>query len=68
MNKKRKRTNLCVKQKLEFIEKLESGVSITHVCEECGMKKQTVPDICKAMISLKKIVLVCIVDAPNKPR
>jgi hypothetical protein len=34
MDKKRKRTNLSVKQKLEFIEKLESGVSITYVCDE----------------------------------
>jgi hypothetical protein len=34
--KKRKRTNLSVKQKLELIEKLASGVSVASVCDEYG--------------------------------
>jgi hypothetical protein len=44
----KKRANLSVKQKLELIEKLESGVFVTCVCEEYGVKKQTVSDIRKA--------------------
>jgi hypothetical protein len=55
MNKKRKRANLYVKQKLELIEKLESGVSVTCVCEEYGMKTQIVSDIRKAKDKLKKM-------------
>jgi hypothetical protein len=35
MEKERKRTNLSAKQKLEFIEKLETGVCVTCICEEC---------------------------------
>jgi hypothetical protein len=34
MDKNSKKTNLSVKQKLELTEKLESGVSVSHVCEE----------------------------------
>jgi hypothetical protein len=66
--KKKKRTNLYVKQKVELIEKLELGVSVTHVFDEYGVKKQTVLHICRAIDKLKKIVLICIVDALNKPR
>jgi hypothetical protein len=29
----RKRVTLSIIQKLEFIDKLESGVSVAHVCE-----------------------------------
>jgi hypothetical protein len=35
-NKKKQMTNLSVRQKLELIEKLESGASVSRVCEECG--------------------------------
>jgi hypothetical protein len=38
---------LSITQKLELIDKLESGVSVARVCELYGVKKQTVSDICK---------------------
>lgn len=60
---KRKRVNLSVKQKLELIEKLESGWSVARVCEEYGVKKQTVSDIRKAKEKLRKFVLMCDVDS-----
>ncbi|KAM6471896.1 uncharacterized protein PHA67_002618 isoform 2-T2 [Liasis olivaceus] len=62
---KRKRVNLSVKQKLELIEKLESGSSVARVCEEYGVKKQTVSDIRKAKEKLKKFVLMCDVDSTS---
>ncbi|XP_039189362.1 zinc finger protein 397-like [Crotalus tigris] len=62
---KRKRVNLSVKQKLELIEKLESGWSVARVCEEYGVKKQTVSDIRKAKEKLKKFVLMCDVDSTS---
>jgi hypothetical protein len=34
--KKRKKLNFNLKQKLELIEKLESLVIFTHICEEYG--------------------------------
>lgn len=45
---KRKRVSLSVNQKLELIKKLEAGATVAHVCEEYGVKKQTVSDIRKA--------------------
>ena len=42
---KRKRVNLVIGQKLEFIEKIESGVRVIRVCDEDGVKKQTVTEI-----------------------
>ncbi|XP_070593304.1 zinc finger protein 397-like [Erythrolamprus reginae] len=60
---KRKRVNLSVKQKLELIAKLESGWSVARVCEEYGVKKQTVSDIRKAKEKLRRFVLMCDVDA-----
>ena len=42
---KRKRVNLSVTQKLELIEKIEKGASVAIVCEQYGVKKQTVSDI-----------------------
>ena len=44
---KRKRVNLSVTQKLELIEKIEKGASVAIVCEQYGVKKQTVSDIRK---------------------
>uniref|UniRef100_A0A670Z3C1 HTH psq-type domain-containing protein n=1 Tax=Pseudonaja textilis TaxID=8673 RepID=A0A670Z3C1_PSETE len=55
---KRKRVNLSVKQKLELIEKLESGWSVARACEEYGVKKQTVSDIRKAKEKLKRFVRI----------
>ena len=34
--------NFNVKQKPELIKKLESGVSMTALCEKCGVKQKTV--------------------------
>ena len=45
---KRKRVHLSIKQKLQLIKRLESGVSVSKVCEEFGVKKQTVSDIRKS--------------------
>ena len=45
---KRKRTNLTISAKLELLKKLDSGYSVAKVCEEYGVKKQTVSDIRKA--------------------
>ena len=44
---KRKHTNLSIGDKLELIKKLESGVSVAKLCEEYGVKKQTVSYIKK---------------------
>jgi hypothetical protein len=41
---KRKHLTLSITQKLELIDKWESGVSVAHVCELYGVKKQTVLD------------------------
>uniref|UniRef100_A0A8C6X7W9 HTH psq-type domain-containing protein n=1 Tax=Naja naja TaxID=35670 RepID=A0A8C6X7W9_NAJNA len=59
---KRKRVNLSVKQKLELIEKLESGWSVARACEEYGVKKQTVSDIRKAKEKLKRFVLMFVLQ------
>ena len=42
---KRKCTNLTISAKLELLKKLDSGYSVAKVCEEYGVKKQTVSDI-----------------------
>ena len=42
---KRKRGNLSIVEKLELTKKLESLVSAIRVCDEYGVKKQTVSDI-----------------------
>ena len=46
-------TNLTINQKLELLRKLERGVSVASVCEEYGVKKQTVSDIRKAKDKLR---------------
>ena len=43
-----KRTNLTISAKLELLKKLDSGYSVAKVCEEYGVKKQTVSYIRKA--------------------
>ena len=48
-----KPVHLSVAQKLELIRKLESGKSVAEVCEEYGVKKQTVSDIRKAKEKLQ---------------
>lgn len=47
-NGKRKRVHLTLTQKLQLIRKLEEGASVSSVCEEFGVKKQTVSDIRKS--------------------
>lgn len=59
---KRKRVNLSVAQKLELIKKLESGVSVTRVCDEYGVKKQTVSDIRKSKVKLQEYALKFSID------
>ncbi|KAG7158537.1 putative Tigger transposable element-derived protein 7-like 79 [Homarus americanus] len=39
---KRKYVTISVNQKLELIRKLEAGASVARVCDEYGVKKQTV--------------------------
>lgn len=52
---KQKRINLTLNKKLEVIQKLESGVSVSRICEQYGIKKQTVSDIKKKQRQNKKI-------------
>ena len=59
---KRKRGNLTVAQKLELIKMLEHGASVKRVCEEYGVKKQTVSDIRKAKSKLTEYALKYSVD------
>ncbi|XP_062854201.1 tigger transposable element-derived protein 7-like [Trichomycterus rosablanca] len=51
---KRKRVHLGIAEKLELIKKVESGVSVASVCEEYGVRKQTVSDIRKSKEKLKE--------------
>jgi hypothetical protein len=51
-----KKEKLECKTKVEIIETFESGVSIARVCEEYGVKKQTVSDIRKRKYRLTKCV------------
>lgn len=39
------RINLTVNQKLEVIQKLETGESVSRICEQYAIKKQIVLDI-----------------------
>ena len=50
---KRKRTNPTISAKLKLLKKLESGYSVAEVCEEYGVKKQTMSDIHKAEETLQ---------------
>ncbi|XP_061608174.1 uncharacterized protein LOC133467379 [Phyllopteryx taeniolatus] len=50
---KRKRNNISISDKLELIKKLESGVSVASVCQQYGVKKQTVSDIRKSKEKLR---------------
>ena len=61
--KKHKRRNLTISAKLELLKKFESGYSVAKVCEEYGVKKQTVSDICKAKEKLQALEIKFDVDA-----
>lgn len=63
---KRKRVSLSVNQKLELIKKLEAGATVAHVCEEYGVKKQTVSDIRKAKDKLTAFSLKFGVPSTSK--
>ncbi|KAG7155601.1 Tigger transposable element-derived protein 7-like 47 [Homarus americanus] len=63
---KRKHVTLSVNQKLELIRKLEAGASVARVCDEYGVKKQTVSDIRKAKDKLTAFSLKYTVDANSK--
>ena len=51
---KKKRTRLSVAEKLQLLKKYEAGVSVKSLCEEYGIKKQTVSDIKKDKERLKQ--------------
>jgi predicted DNA-binding protein YlxM (UPF0122 family) len=61
-NGKRKRVHLTLTQKLQLIRKLEAGASVSSVCEEFGVKKQTVSDIRKSKDKLTSFALKFSVD------
>ena len=63
----KKRVDLCMGEKLELIKKLESGVSVVRVCDEHGVKKQTVSDIRRSKDKLTCYAMKFYV-APNKDR
>ena len=49
----RKPVHLTVGQKLELLEKLESGKTVAQMCQEYGVKKQTVSDFKKQKAKLQ---------------
>ena len=51
---KKKQTRLSVAEKLQLLKKYEAGVSVKSLCEEYGVKKQTVSDIKKDKERLKQ--------------
>ncbi|XP_076048822.1 uncharacterized protein LOC143029777 isoform X2 [Oratosquilla oratoria] len=59
---KKKRVTLTLAQKLEIVKKLEVGASVKHICEEYGIKKQTVSDIRRAKDKLNEFALKYSVD------
>jgi transposase-like protein len=61
-SEKRKRVHLTLTQKLQLIRKLEAGASVSSVCEEFGVKKQTVSDIRKSKDKLTSFALKFSVD------
>ena len=64
---KRKRTNPTISAKLKLLKKLESGYSVAEVCEEYGVKKQTMSDIRKAEETLQAFTVKSDVDG-NKDK
>lgn len=65
-NGKRKRVHLTLTQKLQLIRKLETGASVSSVCEEFGVKKQTVSDIRRSKDKLTSFALRFNID--NSPK
>ncbi|CAK8681854.1 unnamed protein product [Clavelina lepadiformis] len=65
-DEKSKRLNLSVTQKLELIKKLEKGASVASVCDQYGVKKQTVSDIKSKDKLLKYATSYCVDAASSK--
>ncbi|CAI9720180.1 transposable element-derived 7-like 10 [Octopus vulgaris] len=63
---KKKHVTLSVIQKLELIKKLEAGASVTSICVQYGIKKQTVSGIRKAKDKLTTFSLKYNVAANSK--
>ena len=59
---KHKRVNLNITQKLELIRKLENGKTVAQICDEYGVKKQTVSDIQKVKDKLRNYAANFCVD------
>ena len=51
--KAKSRMRLTISQKIELLQKLDDGWTVAQVCEEFGVKKQTVSDIKKAKEQLR---------------
>ena len=62
---KRERVNLSVVQLLELIKNIENRASVAGVCEQYGVKKQTVSDIRKSKEKLMKYAALYCVDASS---
>ena len=60
-----KRGSLSIREKLELIKKLESGVSVVRVCDVYGVKKETVSYIRRSKDKLMSYVMKFDV-APSK--
>jgi hypothetical protein len=57
VRQKRKRKTLSLHDKLSVIEKLEKGVSVSSICAEYRIAKQSVSDIKKAKSDIHNFVL-----------
>ena len=64
---KRKRVNRSNSEKLELIKKLEWGASVVRVCDEYGLKKETVSGSFRSMDRLTSYAMKFDV-APSKDR
>ena len=64
---KRKRVKLSIGEKQELTKKVELEVSVARVCDECGVRKQTVSDIRRSKDNLTSYVMKFDV-APSKER
>lgn len=57
VGQKRKRKALSLQDKLSIIEKLEKGASVSSICREYEIAKQTVSDIKKSKNDIRNFVL-----------
>lgn len=54
-SKKRKHKSLSLNNKLSIIEKLEKGTSVSSICVQYSIAKQTVSDLRKKEKQYKKV-------------